>query len=67
MAELCLAYRTKKPIIIIEGFDPIYDSLINNYADEGKFIKILGAKSPEEAVSKAIDFAKQNINKRGER
>ena len=54
MAELCLAYRFKKPIIVIEGLDNNYDKLINNYLDESKLVLIEGAKNPEEAVEKAI-------------
>ena len=47
----------KKPNIIIEGINPDYDKLINNYIDESKQILIFGAKTPEEAVEKAIKFA----------
>ena len=54
MAELCLAYRNKKPIIIIEGISNDYDKFVNNYLDEGKLVLIEGAKTPEEAVGKAI-------------
>lgn len=54
MAELCLAYRNKKPIIIIEGINQDYDKLIDNYLDESKMVLIEGAKNPEEAVEKAI-------------
>lgn len=65
MAELCLAYRAKKPIVILSGFSKEYDNMIDNYIDEGKFIKIFGADSPKEAVDLAIRLAKQNINKGG--
>ena len=58
MAELCIAYRYKKPIIIMEGFSDDYDKLINNYLDESRSILIYGAKNPEEAVEKAIRLAK---------
>ena len=50
MAELCLAYRAKKSIIIIEGIDKTYDDMVNNYIDNGKFVKIYGAKTAEETV-----------------
>ncbi len=58
LAELCIAYRYKKPIIIMEGFSDDYDKLINNYLDESRSILIYGAKNPEEAVEKAIRLAK---------
>jgi len=54
MAELCLAYRNKKPIVIIEGINQDYDKFINNYLDESKMVLIEGAKTPEEAVEKAM-------------
>jgi len=54
MAELCLAYRYKKPIVIIEGLSKDYDNLINNYLDESRLVLIEGAKNPEEAVEKAV-------------
>lgn len=54
MAELCLAYRNKKPIIVIEGINQDYDKLINNYLDGSEMVLIQGAKNPEEAVEKAL-------------
>ena len=58
LAEVCIAYRNKKPNVIIEGINPDYDKLINNYLDESKLILTYGAKTPEEAVGKAIELAK---------
>jgi len=60
LAEVCIAYRNKKPNIIIEGINPDYDKFINNYLDGSKQIIIYGAKTPEEAVEKAIELAKKN-------
>lgn len=60
MAELCIAYRYKKPIIIIKGLNKDYDRLINNYLDEGKSVLIYGAKGPEDAVKKALLMAKKS-------
>jgi uncharacterized protein (TIGR00725 family) len=61
LAEVCVAYRNKKPNIVIEGINPDYDKLINNYLDESKQIITYGAKTPEEAVEKAIELAKKNL------
>lgn len=61
LAEVCLAYRNKKPNVVIEGINPDYDKLINNYLDESKQIITYGAKTPEEAVKKAIALAKKNL------
>lgn len=59
LAEVCMAYRNKKPNVIIEGINPDYDKLVNNYLDESKQIVTYGAKTPEEAVEKAIKLAKK--------
>ncbi len=63
LAEVCMAYRNKKPNIIIEGINPDYDKLINNYLDEGKLVLTHGAKTPEEAVKKALELAKKELCK----
>jgi len=59
LAEVCMAYRNKKPNVIIEGINPDYDKLINNYLDESKLILTYGAKTPEEAVKKALELAQK--------
>ncbi|MEK7071517.1 MAG: TIGR00725 family protein [Patescibacteria group bacterium] len=59
LAELCLAYRYKKPIIILKGLSSDYDKLINGYLDESKSVLIKGASNPEEAVNKAIGLAQK--------
>ena len=56
-----MAYRNKKPNVIIEGINPDYDKLINNYLDESKLILTYGTKTPEEAVIKAIELAKKTV------
>ena len=58
LAELCIAYRLGKKCIIMKGFDRWYDSRINGYIDDGKKVKLLGAVSPEEAISLALDEGK---------
>jgi len=63
LAEVCIAYRNKKPNIIIEGINPDYDKMINNYLDEGKIVLAEGAKTPEEAVKKALELAKKELCK----
>jgi len=62
LAELCLAYRYKKPIVVLKGIDKNYDKLINNYLDESKLVSIKGSESPEEIVKKAIKLAKNNLH-----
>lgn len=60
LAELCLAYRNRKPIVVIRGFDAWYDKLIDGYLDNSKIVKIYGADTPEEAVESAVMLAKPN-------
>ncbi len=66
MAELCLAYRLKKPIIIMKGYDRSYDRLAGGYMDNGKLVRLMGASSPQEAARTALQKARQNIKKAGE-
>lgn len=58
MAEMCLAYRLKKPIIVLKGISQDYDKFVDNYMDEGKFVKIYGANTPQEAVELALKLSK---------
>jgi len=64
LAEVCIAYRNRKPNIVIEGINPDYDKMINNYLDEGKLVLTEGAKTPEEAVKKALESAKKELCKK---
>ena len=54
LAELAIAYRNKKPLIFIEGFEEnLLDRLFTHISkDYPKFI----AKNPEEAVKLALKF-----------
>ncbi|MFH1307674.1 MAG: hypothetical protein ABIH72_02375 [archaeon] len=61
LAELCIAYRRKLPIVIIKGLDLYYDSLVNNYLDNSKCVLIRGASSPENAVELVLKLAKENL------
>jgi len=65
LAELCLAYRLKKPVVIMQGYDQSYDRLVGGFLDNGKSVKVLGASSPKEAVANALRAA-QDINRPGE-
>ncbi|MBR9701354.1 hypothetical protein GOV13_00345 [Candidatus Pacearchaeota archaeon] len=62
-AELALAYRYKKQMIIVKGISKYYDSLIGKSLDNNKCTTFLGVNSPEEAVELAIKIAKENVNK----
>ncbi len=50
LAELCIAYRAKRPCVIMRGFSDYYDGFIDNYMDGGRSIKLYGADTPEKAM-----------------
>ena len=62
MSELCLAYRNKKPLIILKNINKDYDKLIGKYLDLKKLIRLFGADTPKEAVKLAIKLARGNRN-----
>ena len=45
LAELCIAYRLEKPVIVMKGFDKFYDAITENYLDESKAIRFYGEYS----------------------
>ena len=59
LEEIIIAYRNKKPIIALEKTGGWADKTIEKYLDERKTIKVESAKTPEEAVEKAIKLAKK--------
>lgn len=54
LTEMAYSYAYKKPIIVIEGLGGIPEQYIGKYLDEKKTTKILGSKTPEEAVKMAL-------------
>lgn len=57
LEEIVIAYRNKKPIIALEKTGGWADKTIEKYLDQRETIKIESAKTPEEAVEKAIKLA----------
>ncbi len=57
--EIVIAYRNKKPIIALEKTGGWADKTIGKFLDERETIKVESARTPEEAVKKAIEFAKK--------
>ena len=57
LAEMAYSYVYKKPVIVIEGLGGIPEQYIGKYLDEKKTVKILGAKTPKEAVDLAKRLA----------
>ena len=59
MIEAAASYLKGKPILAIEGTGGIADELAGKYLDERRTTKILGVKSPTEAVKKAIKLLRR--------
>lgn len=56
--EISVAYQANIPIVCVEGFGGWSQKLSNTYLDDRKRLLCVGAKTPKEAVDKAIDLAK---------
>jgi len=62
LEEMTIAYRNQKPIVILDKTDGWSKKIIGKYIDQRKQIKIAVAKTPKEAVEKAIQLAKKNLH-----
>ena len=56
LEEIVIAYRNKKPIIALENTGGWADKTIEQYLDERKTVKVVSAKTPEEAVRKVMNL-----------
>jgi len=55
--EITIAYQADILVVVLEGTGGWSEKLKDTYLDERKRYKIISAKSPEEAVEKAIELA----------
>ncbi|HEY5383461.1 MAG TPA: hypothetical protein VIJ88_02825 [Candidatus Paceibacterota bacterium] len=55
-------YESNTPIVALVGTGGWSDKLAGEYMDVRKRVKILAAKTPEEAVRLAISEAEKNIS-----
>lgn len=63
LQEICVSYRNKIPIIILENTTKQTKSLLNKkYLDERKTTKIFFIKNPKDAVNKVINQTKKHKN-----
>jgi uncharacterized protein (TIGR00725 family) len=63
LEELAIAYRNKKPVIVLEKTGGWADKTSRTYLDERETMKIKSAATPEEAVGKAIKYSRQSYAK----
>jgi uncharacterized protein (TIGR00725 family) len=59
LEEIVIAYRNKKPIVALEKMGGWADKTMETFLDERETVKVESAKTPEEAVEKAIRLAKK--------
>jgi hypothetical protein len=63
LTELAIAYQLDIPMIVIVGCGGWSDKLADCYFDNRKRRKVIGVKSPEEAIKIALKLAEENIMK----
>lgn len=58
LQEIAIAYRNKKPIVVLDGMGGWGAKLVGQFVDERRSVKLVGAKSPKEAVKKVFALIK---------
>lgn len=56
LQEIAIAYRNKKPIIVLDGMNGWGDKLAGKFVDERQLIKLIQVDTPEEAVKEACSL-----------
>ena len=59
LSETCAAYMHKKPMVAIRNLGSSVDPYIDGYLDHRENVKIIGADTPQEAVSKVLELISQ--------
>lgn len=54
LTELSAAYQKSKPLISVTGTGGVADKFAGQYIDERRNVRVLAARSPSEAVKKAL-------------
>jgi len=60
LTELAIAYQSNIPMVVLEGTGGWSDKLANTYIDERNRLKIIGVKTPKEAVETVLKLLKLN-------
>ncbi len=61
LQEITLAYRNNKPVIALTGSGGWADKVAGTYLDARKRLRVQGARTPTEAVRKALKLARKTI------
>ncbi|MBU1975074.1 MAG: TIGR00725 family protein [Nanoarchaeota archaeon] len=57
LTELAIGYQANIPLIVLEDTGGWADKLVGEYLDARKRVKVVGAKTPKEAVEMAVRMA----------
>lgn len=57
LQEIAIAYRNKKPIVVLDGMNGWGKKLAGKFVDERRLIKLVRARTPQDAVIKAYSLA----------
>jgi uncharacterized protein (TIGR00725 family) len=60
LTEIAIAYQSNIPIICLQGVGGWSEKLAGTFLDDRKRLKCIEAKTPEEAVAKALEELKNN-------
>lgn len=61
LTEMAIAYQAGIPIIVVDKFGGWANRLSDDYVDDRKRLKCISAKTPEEALEKALEVANKGI------
>lgn len=62
LQEIAIAYRNRKPLVVLENTKGWSQKLCGKYLDERKVVRIQSAKTPPKAVSLALKLARKNLS-----
>lgn len=56
LSEVCASYMSKKPMVAMRNFSSSITPYIDGFLDHREHVKIIGADTPKEAVTKILEL-----------
>ncbi|MES2087997.1 MAG: TIGR00725 family protein [Patescibacteria group bacterium] len=56
LQEIAIAYRNKKPVVVLGGMGGWGEKLVGKFVDERQLVKLIRAKTPKDAVTKVLSL-----------
>ena len=56
LSEVCASYMSKKPMVAMRNFSSSITPYIDKFLDHREHVKIIGADTPKEAVTKILEL-----------